>query len=568
MITYRYGPYEPERDRPWDMDRLMNVLSDMIMRYDLELDEALRMLIDRGLPVNMFLKEGGMDDLVHSLQQQLQQKIDDVLGQFDIKPARKDTEFDLKKDSGDLLNTAKSKEWKDRIEDAIRNLSIDELYRIKNEVMQEKKRPVSMEDIASVIQDMEDLDDLVAGEKKYRFTGSTPLSRDEAIDILKHLDDLEKLMQALKEAEESGDLFNFNLEKLAQYLGPEQFEEFLEKREQIFEKLRELLEKQGKIVPDPETGEMRLSPESVRKIGRRALEEIFSKLKADTSGGMHSADETGESENVSSKTRPFDFGDPVSNLDLSSSIVNGYVRRKSSKPDLSDMEVFEARGSARSSTVVLIDMSGSMMRSDRFYNAKRVVLALDALIRQDFKDDRLTIVGFGTLASVIPPAKVPSLQPHPVTMYDPHIRLRYNMAAQTEKGKDRIPKYFTNLQRGLQLSRTLLGSGETKNKQIILITDGVPTAHFEGSSLHVNYPPSPADFEFALREVRNCTQDNIVINTFLLTSDWEMGYFGEESFMRQFMKQSQGRVFYPHPTQMGKMVLVDFLQNKKAIFQY
>ncbi len=118
------------------------------------------------------------------------------------------------------------------------------------------------------------------------------------------------------------------------------------------------------------------------------------------------------------------------------------------------------------------------------------------------------------------------------------------------------------------MSRTLLGTGETKNKQIILITDGVPTAHIEGSKLHVNYPPSPADFEFALREVRNCTEDEIVINTFLLTSDWEMGYFGEESFMRQFMKQSQGRVFYPHPTQMGRMVLVDFLQNKKAIFQY
>ncbi|MCE9597725.1 MAG: VWA domain-containing protein [Spirochaetia bacterium] len=566
MITYRYGPYEPDKDRPWDLDRLMGVLSDMIMRYDIQLEEALRMLIDRGLPVNMFLKEGGMQDLVQALEAQLREKIQNALDTFELKSARKETEEDLSNSKSESLKRfKKDEELKSALEKALADLSVDALYRVKREALQQGK---SIRELSQLMADLEDLNRIQTGERKHKFTGSTALNRPDALRILQELDDLEKLLQSLQQAAENGDLFNFNLEKLAQYLGPEQYQEFLERREQIFEKLRELLEKQGQIVEDQETGELRLSPQSIKRIGRRALEEIFSTLKADTAGGLHDANEAGDSENVSSRTRPIEFGDPISNMDISASILNSYIRRKSNKPDFSDIEIFEARGAARSSTVVLLDMSGSMMRADRFYNAKKVVLALDSLIRQDYKDDKLMVVGFGTLAEVIAPARVPSLQPYPVTIYDPHIRLRYDLSRQSPASMERIPRYFTNLQKGLQLSRTLLGSGETKNKQIILITDGVPTAHHEGQHLHVNYPPSPADFEFALREVRNCTEDGIIINTFLLTSDWEMGYFGEEPFMRQFAKQSMGRIFYPHPGQMNRMVLVDFLQNKKAIFDY
>lgn len=566
MITYRYGPYEPDKDGPWDLDRLMGVLSDMIMRYDIQLEEALRMLIDRGLPVNMFLKEGGMQDLVQALEAQLRQKIQSALETFELKSARKEVEEDLANSRADAQKRfKKDDELREMLEKAMSEMSMDSLYRLKRHALAEGK---TIRELTQLMTDLEDLTRIQAGEKKHKFTGTTPLSRPEALRLLQELDDLEKLLQSLQQAAENGDLFNFNLEKLAQYLGPEQYQEFLERREQIFEKLRELLEKQGQVIEDQESGELRLSPQSIKRIGRRALEEIFATLKADTAGGLHDANEAGDSENVSSRTRPLEFGDPISNLDISASILNAYIRRKSNKPDFSEMEIFEARGAARSSTVVLLDMSGSMMRSDRFYNAKKVVLALDSLIRQDFKDDRLMVVGFGTLAEVIAPAQVPSLQPYPVTIYDPHIRLRYDLSKQSPGSMERIPRYFTNLQKGLQLSRTLLGSGETRNKQIILITDGVPTAHHEGQHLHVNYPPSPADFEFALREVRNCTEDGIVINTFLLTSDWEMGYFGEEPFMRQFAKQSMGRIFYPHPGQMNRMVLVDFLQNKKAIFDY
>ena len=370
----------------------------------------------------------------------------------------------------------------------------------------------------------------------------------------------------LNKALQDGDLFHFDLENLAKYLGQESYQEFLERREEIFKKIKELMEQKGLIVENSESGQAELSPASVRRIGRRAVEEIFSNLKADLAGGAHEAVEVGESENLSSVTRPIEFGDPISSINITESVLNALIRTGQSKPSFTDLEIYEGRGNARSSTVLLLDMSGSMLRADRFYNAKKVILALDSLIRGEYRDDKLLIVGFGSLAKIYQPAEIPMLQPFPVTLYNPHIRMRIDLARVAEQAREFLPLYFTNLQRGLQLSRTLLGSGETKNKQIILITDGVPTAHIEEGVLHINYPPSPSDFEAALREVKKCSDDGVVINTFLLTSDWEMDYFGEESFIKQFAEKSMGRIFYPHPRELNKMILVDFIANKKKQF--
>ena len=541
----------------------MSVLSEMVMRYDMQLDDALRELINRGLPVNLFLKEGGMDDLVDQFIQQLDNQINEVLDQFHLRDAIDSTSQSLdhaRKQSEEKLK--KHPELRDQLKDAADRQSSDELYRLKWDLVQETGQKDLGTSISRMQKDLEDLNTLQEGQKRFAFRGNQGLSRKEALELLRQMQDMEELKQSMKQAQANGDLFNFDLEKLARYLGPESYEEFLERRERIMENLRKLMEEQGQVVQDEDTGEMKLSPASVRRIGRRALEEIFSALKSDDTGANITAEE-GEGEQVSTESRPLEFGDSIHALDISSTLINTYIRTGSNRPGFQDIEIFKSRGQARSATVVLLDMSGSMMRSDRFYYAKRMVLALDALIREDYKDDRLMVVGFGTFARSYTPADIPSLQPFPVTMFDPHIRLRLD--ASNEESMAFAPQYFTNLQRGLSLSRKLLGSGETKNRQIILITDGVPTAHFEGSTLHINYPPSPGDFDFALRETRAATDDGIVINTFLLTSDWEFSYFGDESFIQQFAKQSEGRIFYPHPRQMDRMVLVDFIQNKKTL---
>ena len=566
MITYRYGPYNPNDEPAWNMDKLMSVLSDMIMKYDVALDEALRMLLNRGLPVNLFLKTGGMQDLLENFADQIQGQITALTEKFHLREALKEAEQELRERERSAHDQISDDEGRAQLQDATGRRSVDALLRLKWDVMRRSGAGPETNALDELVKSQEQKNTLETGAARYRFRGDTALSLFEALKVLAHLDELEKLRESLLEALRNGDLFNFNLENLARYLGPESYQEFLERREQIMENLRKLMEEQGAIVRDEETGESRLSPESLRRIGRRAVEEIFKDMKADSTGGAHQTEQVGETDNVSAVSRPMEHGDVAANLDITGSIMNALRRSGSARPTLRDLDVFESRGSARGATVILLDMSGSMLRADRFYNAKKVVLALDALIRQDFRDDRLTIVGFGSTAQVYGPSEVATMQPFPVTLFNPHIRLRLDLSNRSEDGDSLLPLYFTNLQRGLKLSRTLLGSGEVQNKQIILITDGVPTAHFEGPVLHINYPPSPADFEAALREAKACTEEGIVINTFLLTSDWETNYFGEESFILQFAKQSMGRIFYPHPGELNKMILVDFIANKKQQF--
>ena len=570
MITYRYGPYKPDDDQPWDTDRLMSILSDMIMKYDIHLEEALRMLIDRGLPVNLFLKEGGMDDLVSGFMRQLDKRINDILKNYTLSEAVRESKKDVENSIVDVENKMKSFWNSEKMlkKYNTRDVNIDQLFRMKWELLNDTGDKSLVSKIDLLIKNRNENDIIESASIKYIFEGSSPLSKQEALAILEEFEELEKIKESLRRAIEEGDLFNFDLEKIAKYLGPESYQEFLERREHILEEMEKLLQKKGNIVQNEETGEWSLSPAAVKKIGRRALEEIFTNLKSDTSGGTHETDKTGESENSGSKTRSYEFGDSLGHIDISGSVVNALIRSGKSRPNFRDLEIFEQRGSSKNSTIVLLDMSGSMLRSDRFFNAKKMVLALDSLIREEYRDDRLNIVGFGSLAKSYSLSEIPTLQPFPVTIYNPHIRFRFDLEKMDDKSKSRLPLYFTNLQRGLQLSRSLLGSGETKNKQIILITDGVPTAHFEGSKLCINYPPSPADFEFALREVRACSEDGIVINTFLLTSDWEMSYFGEESFISQFAKQSMGRIFYPGPGELDHFVVLDFIQNKKSIIKY
>ena len=299
-----------------------------------------------------------------------------------------------------------------------------------------------------------------------------------------------------------------------------------------------------------------------------AIAEIFSKLKADSSGS-HVTNEFGDSENITSSVKSFEFGDNISNIDFSGSIINSIVRGNGSRPGLRDLDVYQARGNSKSATIILLDMSGSMARSQRFYNAKKVTLAMDTLIKNDYKDDKLIVVGFGSTAKILQIQELPTLQPYPITIYNPYIKLKFDFSKMSqEQINTSVPLYFTNLQKGLSVSRQLLSSKQIKNKQIFLITDGAPTAHFKGSVLHINYPPVPSDFEEALNEVKLCAEDDITINTFLLTSEWDMNYFGEQSFIQQFARISKGRIFYPHPGELNQMIIYDFVSNKKKKFSY
>lgn len=560
MITYHYGEYNPEEDPQFSPERLMQILSDLIMKYEISVEEALRLIIEKGLPVNLFLKEGGMGDLVQNFKEDIQKQIREILEKYNLDSIPSAMEKENQTHSKEILSMIKKEKLSNRdIQNAFEESNTDEIRRFKWKV----KNTHLVRKLENYLQNLEEKNKIEQIIKKFIFSGKEVPSIPEAKKIALRLEQLHALEKALEEALESGDLYNMDLEKIAQFLGAESYQEFLERRESIFEKLRELLEERGDLVQGEE-GDLKLSPASIRKIGLTALSEIFSDMKADSSSGTHQTEEFGDSENITSVTRSFQFGDNVSQIDFPASIINSVQRGNGIKPSLLDLEVHEARGSAKSATVILLDMSGSMSRSMRFFNAKKMVLAMNSLIQKDYKDDKLILIGFGTLARLVPISEIPTLQPYPVTIFNPYIKLKFDLSRmKPEEIETRIPLYFTNLQRGLNLARQVLGSKQIQNKDIFLITDGAPTAHFKGSVLHVNYPPTPPDFEEALREVKLCREEGITLNTFLLTTEWDFNYFGEKSFIQQFAKISAGRIFYPHPNELNKIVLYDFIKNKK-----
>jgi uncharacterized protein with von Willebrand factor type A (vWA) domain len=564
MITYSYSEYSPEDDNQFSIDRLMSILSDMIMKYDISLEEAMKLLIEKGIPANLFLKEAGMNDLVEKYLEQIKEMISKILSENKISPNIQNLEKEISSKQKEINEKKIDPKLLQKLNKSLDEKNQDALRRLKWEAGFPKE---IQKEIDSLLNANIDLDRLDTGDKKFIFSGERIPSKKESLKLLDTLEQLTELQNALKEAIEKGDLFNLDLANLAKFLGAESYQEFMERRDRIFEDLKKILEQNGKIL-EKEDGEISLSPSSIRKIGMTAIAEIFSKLKAESSGS-HTTNEFGDSENITSSVKPFEFGDNISHIDFSGSIINSIVRGNGNRPGLRDLDVHQARGNSKSATIILLDMSGSMARSQRFYNAKKVTLAMDTLIKNDYKDDKLIVVGFGSTAKILKISDLPTLQPYPITIYNPYIKLKYDFSKMTqEQIQSSVPLYFTNLQKGLSVSRQLLSSNQIKNKQIFLITDGAPTAHFKGSVLHINYPPVPSDFEEALSEVKLCAEDNITINTFLLTSEWDMNYFGEQSFIQQFARISKGRIFYPHPGELNQMILYDFVSNKKKKFSY
>jgi uncharacterized protein with von Willebrand factor type A (vWA) domain len=183
----------------------------------------------------------------------------------------------------------------------------------------------------------------------------------------------------------------------------------------------------------------------------------------------------------------------------------------------------------------MVDMSRSMLYNGCFNAAKRVALALDSLRRGKFPRDHLSIIGFSYLAQEIKPADLPGIDWN-----------EYN--------------YGTNMQHGFQLARQILGRQKGANRQIIVITDGEPTAHFDNGHVRFSYPPTPRTFQETLREVIRCTRDGITINTFMLERSPYM-----VQFINDLMRINSGRVFVATPDRLGEYILVDYVANKRKL---
>jgi uncharacterized protein with von Willebrand factor type A (vWA) domain len=274
---------------------------------------------------------------------------------------------------------------------------------------------------------------------------------------------------------------------------------------------------------------------------------------------------TGEGAVETQRTKPYEFGDSVTQMDIPGTMVNALLRQGPGvpvrlKPD--DIIIHKTKVTPKAATCVLLDMSGSMRYGEMYVNVKRMGLALDGLIRSEYPGDYLQFVEMFTFAKPRHISEVPGLMPKPVTLYNPVVRLKADMS-DPEISELQLPPHFTNIQHAMQLGRKFLANQNTPNRQLVLITDGLPTAHFEGSVLYLLYPPDPRTEEATMREARLCAKEGITINIFLLQS-WNQS---EEDvrFAYRMAEATKGRVIFTAGRDLDRFVVWDYVKRKKSI---
>lgn len=380
-------------------------------------------------------------------------------------------------------------------------------------------------------------------QNQYPFSGEESISYHEALKLMETLQKMDKLESQFRDSRFNQSLDNVDEELVRELLGDDALQEL----EQL-QNITRALEEAGYI--RWENNRYELTPRGMRKIGQQALQDIFTQLEKDRVGG-HKLNLRGSGGERIEETKLYEFGDDFQ-LHLQKTIMNSIYREPGEPPvklTPEDFEVYRTEEAARSATVLLLDLSLSMPMRGNFEAAKRVTLALDGLIRSQYPKDSLHIVTFSSYARKI---KKEDLAYMSWDEFDP----------------------YTNLQHGLYVARKLLDKERSTNKQIILISDGEPTAHFEGERLYFQLPPTPRTIQMTLKEVRFCTQKGIVINTFMLEGDpfrggFRRGFRGgfegrfQGDFVARMARMNKGRVFYTSADRLGEYLLVDYISNKQ-----
>jgi uncharacterized protein with von Willebrand factor type A (vWA) domain len=378
------------------------------------------------------------------------------------------------------------------------------------------------------------MDQLLPGGlgERFRFGGDEPLGLEGALRQMADLQALESLADQLDGTAGPGDLADVDRDRVRDLLGDEAVRDL-----QALDELAERLERAGYLTRDGER--LELTPRGSRRIGQKVLDDLFARLRRDAFGD-HRSRHPGRGGERDETTKPYEFGDPF-HLDLRRTLANALTRTASAPagraggaltlaPD--DFEVFRTEESTRTSTVLLVDMSRSMLLRGCFVAAKKVAVALDTLIRTQFPRDDLAIVGFAYYAREIRPQALAELNWHGY-------------------------EYGTNLQHGLMLARRILARNHGVNKEIVVITDGEPTAHMEDGQVEFNYPPTRRTITETLREVQRCTKEGITINTFMLERSRALA-----EFVALVTRLNRGRAFFAEPEHLGEYVLVDFVSRR------
>jgi uncharacterized protein with von Willebrand factor type A (vWA) domain len=383
-------------------------------------------------------------------------------------------------------------------------------------------------------------------------TENEDASLSEAVDWIEHLQSYEDLSKALGQEYPGARLEDIDSEALRQVLGDEAVRDLTVLRE-----IERILEQAG--AARRHHGRLELTPRGIRKLGERTLARIYDHAVTGAIGAHRTPAVGGDGE-LTGSTRPLRFGD-LFRLDVGRTIRNAVLRRPGVRavaqrppvggdpgvravaqrppvgggvpvqltPD--DFELAEAEWRVRAATVLLLDMSFSMPLRGNWVPAKRVALALGSLVSSKFPEDRFYVVGFSDYAR--------QLQPRDLVA----------------TGWERV--YGTNMQHALMIARRLLGAHPGTERQVIMVTDGEPTAHLEGDTAYFAWPPEPKTLRLTITEAARLSRTGATLNVFLLDHDP-----GAAVFVERMVSAYGGRIFYPDLNNLGSLVVRDYLKRR------
>ena len=381
-------------------------------------------------------------------------------------------------------------------------------------------------EMAKMMANMESLFPGWLDTQGYSFSGEESISYSEAMKLMEQLQKMDRLEDQLYDSRYDDSLDEIDDDLVKELLGDSAAEELKRMRE-----ITKMLEDAGYIRKN--RGQYELTPRGMRKIGEKALNTVFASLNKDRSGS-HNIRQRGAGGERIDETKRYEFGDEF-DLHLQKTLTNALLRRPQVpiKMELEDFEVFQQEQTTRSATVIMLDMSLSMRMGGNFEAAKIVSIALNSLITGKFPKDSLHILGFSAVARRMTPEELTYISWDDFTPY-------------------------TNMQVAFMMARKLLARERAANKQIIMISDGQPTAYVENGQVYFQLPTTRRCIDLTLREVKNCTRAGIVINTFMLPS---RDIFN--MFVDLMARLNRGRVFFTEPGDLGKYIIVDYINNKK-----
>ena len=345
------------------------------------------------------------------------------------------------------------------------------------------------------------------------------------VDAMERLHDYEELDRAMQGDYAGASLDDVDEEAVRRTLGDTAAQD-LRRLKQI----ERMLEDAGLV--QRRRGRLEVTPRGARKLGERALTQIFEELQRDREG-THDARDAGGLAEPTGGTRPWSFGDH-GQLAVQRTVFNAVTRSKPGEPVRlvpDDFEMVEAEQRTETATALLLDLSFSMPLRGHFIHAKKMALALHALIEGRYPHDTLYLVGFSDYAR--------RLQPEDLTA----------------PGFERV--YGTNMQHAFMLANRLLAQHPRATRQVIMVTDGEPTAHLEGEEAFFSWPPVPETIERTLAEAMRLAKAGVRLNIFMLEES-----AGLARFMERLARITKGRVFLMDDDRVGEFVLRDYVARR------